>query len=432
MIVRNYGVGLYLCVFTSMVVASDDFTFRIESKVHYRNSEENRFPVKFPFPSAALPLDESSAFIETVDSGEHLEISTLNLHGLWRITPNFSTHFKLELIDKYDRNPTSSDRKIDLDSAFFRYGKHSNATNIPDERTYYVQLGKFGKFERQRERRTESYGLVSTAFNRFEDSGVELGFDLPNGLYAKGTWTTGNPVFFRDPNALAGDNGTSERIVPPENTEPALKSGIVILYDAEIERFDLGDESEIGAGIGYRWNSSDKSIALSVLAFAYERELAEQRSLHGTFYGADLDLFDLGEIPGAEGIRLPAQGNKKSEVGANLWFNVGNFALFGQYIDQDMANLGREGKELEVSYIFDFPVKISPVIRFSDLDNDFVGSPLYPAPSVWWDWKKIDYAVNIDFSDSLRMTVEYADNQFVRGGKTESNNETLVTFRWQY
>ena len=31
------------------------------------------------------------------------------------------------------------------------------------------------KFERQNDRHLESYGLVSTAFNRFEDFGVEAG-----------------------------------------------------------------------------------------------------------------------------------------------------------------------------------------------------------------------------------------------------------------
>src|SRR5690606_9258777 len=123
--------------------------------------------------------------------------------------------------------------------------------------------------------------------------------DSPSGFYAKASYTTGNPVFMRDPNMLAGDNGTNDQQVPPENPDPELKSGIVILYDAEIEDVNFSDEPEFGAGIGYRWNSQDDSLKLDVMAYGYRRELAEERTLNGTFYGADLDLLDLGEVPGA-------------------------------------------------------------------------------------------------------------------------------------
>lgn len=405
---------------------------RLESKVHYRNSEENRFAVQFPFPSEALPVGETNAFLETVDAGDHIEVSTINAVGQWRMGEKLSAHFKVEVLDKYDRNPTSSDYKIDLDSGFLRYGDHVGAYALPDDNSYYVQIGKFAKFERQRARRTESYGLVSTAFNRFEDSGLEIGFDLLLGLYAKASWTTGNPVFIRDPNALAGDNGTNQRRIPPENPDPELKSGIVILYDAEIETLDLGSDAEAGAGLGYRWKSERQGVFFNIFLYGYQRKLVENRVLHGTFYGADLDLFDLGEVPGAGGIRLPAEGDDKRESGVNIWFNYGNFSLFAQAVDQDAAELGRKGTEIELSYVFDFPIKVSPVIRYSKLDNDFEGSPFYPAPSVWWDWEKYDYGLNVDLTKALRLTIEYADNRFIRRGKTENNNETLVTFRWRH
>ncbi len=422
---------LVLSTNTAIAQGSDALMVRLETKLHYRNSDENRFAVQFPFPSEALPRGESSAFLETVDAGEHVEVSSINLVGRWLISNQWATHFKIEVLDKYDRNPTSSDYKIDLDTAFVRYGRHVGPLRFPSESSFYAQAGKFAKFERQRARRTESYGLVSTAFNRFEDSGIELGFDLRMGLYAKASWTTGNPVFFRDPNALAGENGTDQRQVPPENPDPELKSGIVILYDAEIESIDLGGDAEIGVGLGYRWQNRSQDTRFNILFFGYQRTLAEERDLHGTFYGADLDLFDLGEVPGAGGIRLPAEGDEKKEAGVNVWFSHGNFSLFAQAVDQDAAGLGRTGKEIELSYVFDLPIKVSPVVRYSELDNDFVGSPLYPAPSVWWDWEKVDYGINFDLTDALRITLEYADNQFIRFGETEENNETLVTFRWR-
>lgn len=434
----NKAIGLHLIAMLSIssstiVAAQDAFDIRFETKVHYRNSEQSRFPIRFPFPPEALPVGAQTASLETVDAGDHVELSTISAAGRWSWSNNISVNFKVDVFDKYDRNPTSEDNTIDLDAFFIRYGNHYRATRLPQVSSFYAQVGKFAKFERQSERRTESYGLVSTAFNRFEDAGIELGFQLPIGLYGKASWTTGNPVFIRDPNALAGDNGTNDIRVPPNtNPDPELKNGIPILYDAEIESLDLGDDAEIGLGLGYRWRSQDNNTAFDVLLFGYERTLAENRSIHGTFYGADLDLFDLGEVAGATGIRLPAEGDKKEEVGANLWLNVGSFSLFAQIVDQEAASLGRLGKEIELSYVFDWGIKISPVIRYSELDPDFVGNPAYPAPSVWWEWEKYDYGINLDFSNKLRVIIEYADNTFIRGGRDEENNETLVTFLWRH
>lgn len=423
---------LSLLLLANSAYATDTLNLRWEVKAHYRDSEHNQFSTQFPFPPEALPVGESSAFLETVDSGQTAELSTINVSGKWLIHPEIAAHFKIEAIDKYERNPTSTDHKIGLDFGFIRYGDRSNPLQKPDQSTVYAQLGKFTKFERQKARRTESYGLVSTAFNRFEDSGLEFGFDLSAGFYSRFSLTTGNPVFIRDPNALAGDNGTKERRTPPNNPDPKLKSGIVILYDAEIESFDPFDNPEYGLGLGYRWESADQHSKLDILAFGYERELANNRSLHGTFYGADLDLLDLGEVPGAGGIRLPVNGKDKLEYGINLWYQLGNFELFTQIVDQDLASLDRLGKEIELSYVIDSRWPVSLVLRYSELDADFTGHPAYPAPSVWWDWEKIDYGINIDLTNDIRLTLEYADNCFIRANQTESNNETLLTVRWHY
>lgn len=412
-------------------VFAQSLDLQYEIKANYRDSDQTKFPTQFPFPPSFLPVGETSAFVETVDEGSHGEISLVSLAGIWKFADPWLLQFKVDAIDLYDRNPTSGDRKIDLDAFLVRYGEAFGATKIPTSNSVYVQVGKFKKFEQQRERRTESYGVVSTAFNRFEDSGIEAGFDLPSGLYGRFSYTTGNPVFMRDANALAGGNGTDDRRVPPENPDPDLKSGIVLLYDAEIEDFDLGDNPEIGAGIGYRWNSQDQSRKLDLMAYRYERDLADTRKLHGTFYGGDLDLFDLGDVPGAAGIKLPFDGNNKTESGFNTWYYQGNFALFAQYVEQDLADLDRDGFEIELSYVFNSPITITPVIRYSELNNDFVGHPAFPAPSVWWDWRRVDYAVNFDFTDNFRVIVEYADNQVERAGRWEDHNELLVTFRWQ-
>ena len=428
----SQSLTLLITLFFSVTAVGQNLDLQFEVKANYRDSQQSRFPTRFPFPPIALPEGQSNAFIETVDEGEHAEVSLVSAAGKWQLAESWQLRFKLDAIDLYDRNPTSGDHKFDVDALFLRYGEAFGATKIPTQNSLYAQVGKFKKFEQQRERRTESYGVVSTAFNRFEDSGLEAGFDLSSGFYGRLSYTTGNPVFMRDAHALAGDNGIDDFRVPPNaNPNPELKSGIVMLYDAEIEDFDLSSEPEVGVGLGYRWNSANQNQKLDLLAYHYERDLAETRDINGTFYGGDLDLFDLSDVPGAAGIRLPFEGNEKTESGLTAWYYAGDFALFSQYVKQEVANLERDGFEIELSYVFDSPITITPVIRYSELNNDFAGHPQFPAPSLPWDWRKVDYAVNIDFTDNLRLILEYADNEVEVAGRWVDHDELLVTLRWQ-
>ncbi len=409
---------------------SGTYKYQLEAKLHYRSSDDNRFATAFPFSPAQLPVGQSNALLETVDPGDHFEISTISFSGLWRSKSGLSARFRIDAIDLYDRNPTSDDHEIDLDSLIIKYQQPLNSA-VSDDGHYYLQVGKFAKFERQEARRLESYGVVSTTFNRFEDSGIEAGIQLGQGLYGKFSYTTGNPVFIRDTNALAGDNGTRELRESP-NPDPSLGSGIVTLYDAEIENFDLSDNPELGLGIGYRWQTPNPSQLLDVLLFGYERELAQSRSLNGTFYGADLDLFDLGEvIPGAD-IRLPVTGDKKREYGLNIRYQYEQFNVFGQVVSQDLGGLDRHGYEIELAYTWNLPIKITPVIRYSELSNRFIGNRQYPAPSVWWDWTKIDYGLNLKINKNLDAIIEYTHNEFERGGRVDNNNELLLTLRIQW
>ena len=297
---------------------------------------------------------------------------------------------------------------------------------------FFIKNGKFKKFEQQRERRTESYGVVSTAFNRFEDSGIEFGFDLTNGFYGRLSVATGNPVFIRDVNALAGDTGVDSS--GPEfigDPTPDLGTGLVTLYDAEVEDFDLTSNPEVGLGLGYRWNSANQNQKLDLLVYHYERNLAETRDISGSFLGGDLDIFDVSDLANTPNSRLPFKGRDKSETGVNVWYYAGDFALFAQYVSQEVASLDREGFEIEGSYVFDLPITVTPVIRYSELDNNFVSTPSFLTPSLMWDWRKIDYGVNLDVSDNIRLTLEYADNEVFRAGRWEDQSEFLITFRWR-
>lgn len=417
------------------------FDWGLEVKGHYRDSEQKKLPSPFAFPGFFLPPGASQAFLETVDEGAHTELSVVTLSASVAKGDSFMARIKVDGVDRYDRNPTSSDHDVDIDELWLRFGP--DPATLPERASGYLKLGKFEHFERQNDRHLESYGLISTAFNRFEDAGVEIGAALGRHLYLKASYTQGNPIFFRDPNALAGDNGTPELdpFVNP-NPNPDLKSGFPILYDAEIEDPDF-DDPETGVGLGLRFGEPGSGREVNFLAWSYRRDLADTVELDGTFYGGDLDLLD-GPFSGT-GVKagLPIQGRKKEEVGANLWIYAGGFSFFGQYVDSELAGLDRTGYEVELAWRFDLPLgaavggkqlfpSIQPAVRFSYLDPDIVGGGPFPGPSVRWEWEKLDYGLRIVVVEGLDLTVEYADHEFtLANGTVHSNNELLGTLRWR-
>jgi len=252
---------------TDDAASAVEFDWSFEAKGHYRDSSALRFASPFPFPPDFLPPGATRIFLETVDAGEHVELSAVTLFAGARWGEGVEARLKLDAVDRYDRNPTSSDREWDVDELWVRFG-HDPATS-PDRLGLYAKLGKFPHFERQNDRHLESYGLVSTAFNRFEDQGLEIGLDLGRHLYLRASATQGNPVFFRDPNALAGDNGTPE-LDPVANPKPnpRLKSGFPILYDAEVEDPDFGGDLELAFALGLRFGEPGSGRELNL------RELA--------------------------------------------------------------------------------------------------------------------------------------------------------------
>jgi hypothetical protein len=419
--------------------------FGFEAKANFRHSELNRFAVPYGFKPVQLPVGETRGFEETVNPGSHFELSTVTLFVDATWGDGLTAHGKFDFIDLYDRNPTSTDHNVDVDEAWLRFGIEPAPATLPARGGVYLKLGKFPKFERQDDRHLESYGLVSTAFNRMEDEGAELGVNLGRHVYLKASATAGNPVFLRDPNALAGDNGTPALLRP--NPNPELKSGVVILYDAEVEDFDADGNLEIGAGVGTRFADEEGRNGLDVLAWGYRRKLARTVSLNGSFYGGDIDILNGPEddtpIPGLH-------GDRKEEVGGNVWLYLGGFSFFGQYVDQKLAGLPRKGLEGEVAWRFDLPLVwtigdrqlftfVAPAVRYSKLDNGFGNPPFNPvtrtggtpSPSFSWDWTKIDAGLRLGIFQGVDATVEYADNRFILAtGAKRNNNELLATLRW--
>jgi hypothetical protein len=415
-----------------------ELRWSIEAKSHLRGSEYQAFNSPFNFPG------EPRRVLESVDEGTHFEVGNvaLTLDADWGEL--LSAHLKVDAIDLYDRNPTSTDKKVDVDEVWIRFGRETAPATLAAGSSAYLKIGKMPKFERQDDRHLESYGLISTAFNRFEDSGVEAGADLGRHLYLKVTASAGNPVFLRDPNALAGDNGTPVRLQPPPNDQPALRSGIAILYDAEVEDYDLDGDLELGAGLGIRFADEAGTWGVDALAWSYQRTLAETVELEGTIYGGDLDLLDGPRIPGFPSASLPISGDRKREVGGNLWIYAGGFSFFGQWVDQELAGMDRSGYEAELAWRAELPLvwaaagqqlfpSIAPAVRFSRLEPEFVGGGPYPAVSVRWEWDKLDLGVRLGILAGVDLTLEYAKNTFFipalrRDGK---NDEYLGTLRWR-
>jgi hypothetical protein len=409
----------------------------LEAKGNYRQSTENRFPVPFPFPPEQLPPGQTRGFEATVDAGSHFEVSNVSLFGDAAWGSWLTAHAKIDFIDLYDRNPTSTGQKVDVDEAWVRLGAEPLPATLAARSGAYLKLGKFAKFERQNDRHLESYGLVSTAFNRFEETGGELGAHLGRHVYLKLRAAAGNPVFMRDPNALAGDNGTPELLHP--NPDPSLKSGIVILYNAHDANFDLHGKLETGAGIGWRLADEEGQNGLDLLAWANRRKLAKTVTLHGTFYGGDIDLLN-GPF---DRFSFAITNNEKREAGGNVWIYFGGLSLFGQYVDQDLAGLPRTGLEGEAAWRFDLPLVwaaggrqlftfIAPAVRYSRLDNAFRNPKQTPSPSFSWDWQKIDLGLRCGLFPGVDLTAEYADNRFILAtGARRSNNEYLTTLRWR-
>lgn len=404
------------------------FGHRLEIRADYRWSDDESHGTQFPFPPDFIPEGQQNVRLETVDPGSHVELNTAELtldlgYGQW-----FQARAKVHAQGLHRRNPTSDDRKFDADELFIRFGPKPEMLERPNGTTFFVQAGKAPKMERQPTRLLESYGLAATSFNRFEDTQLLIGGTIGRNFYWRAQASNGNPLFFRDPNALAGDNGTSNRV--PPNPRLKLKSGFPIFYNAEVESlFFETDNVQIGEALGYRWQTDDQRAGFDLIVFHYKRDLAQSVDLHGTFYNGDIELLN-----GAFGIGgFTLTSDDKEEFGARLYGEWGGLAGTAQFTQQDIGGLERYGWELELGYHFGLNLgwieSVQPAARFSVLENHF-GSPTFPAPSVNWDWSKLDLGVRVGLPKGFDVTAEYTVHDVESRTELELK-EVLVTVRWR-
>ena len=410
---------------------------RLELRGNYRSSNEEAFRLRFPFLPIMLPVGQTAGFEETVNAGHHIELSVVQIKLDAEYRKYFLAHAQVHARDKYRMNPTSEDKKYDADEMYLRLGVKPEMLDRPDRTSLFILGGKFPHMERQPIRLLESYGLASTSFNRFEDLGFMGGGSVGRNLYWRVTATTGNPLYFRDPNALAGDNGIKELLQP--HPDPHLKSGFPILYNGETEGYTLRtDHVQVGEGLGYRWQRDDQSLGYDVVLFHYRRSMSDREKLTGTFYSGDLQLL---KGPPGFNISLPITDRKKEETGGRFYGEWRDLTFIAQFTKQHVAGLQRQGHEVEAGYRFNFAhgpalagesiiQSIQPAVRWSQLVERFrTQSPKnFVAPSLWWPWTKIDYGVRIGFAKNVDLTVEHAKHN-VGAPRKLNLGETLATVR---
>jgi hypothetical protein len=406
---------------------SGRFRLKVEMKMNARTSTDVNFVVANT--GAPVPI-----VLQTVSPHTSAELSNVALTVEDDLTPDILARAVVHFLDLYNRNPTSSSDRIFVREAFVRLGKKWESLQEMPGTTVYLELGKAPRFAKQIARHLESYGLWGTAVNRFEETGAEAGGSFGPHLYWRASATGGTPLFFRDVNALAGDNGTPERTVG--STIPSVYgSGIPILYDTMSTDVNFSGQFQLGGGMGLRFNwGENRKDGVDILGWYFRRNLAEHVSIHGTFYSGDLGLLE-GFL-----ISLPYTGNEKYEYGVNLEARFGPVHLFGQGVKQNIAGLWREGYEAELAVRIPLPGLfasgdesvvnwIEPVVRASYIDILF-GLPVgYVAPSVGWDWRKYDFGFRIGLVRGLDLTAEYSHNESVSRRGIVSPDEGLLTVR---
>lgn len=417
-----------------MSTSDQRFRLKVEIKGNARHSKEERFKLSFPFPPEFIPAGQDAVYMETVDEGTSMEVSNVALQAFGDLTPSIRAKVSVHIIDLYNRNPTTSDDLVALREAWVLFGRKQELLEKIPGTTFFAEFGKWPRFTKQLDRRLESYGLWGTAVGRFEEIGLQVGGSFGKFIYWRGHLSNGNPLFFRDPNVLAGDNGTPERM--PPNPDPKLESGFPIMYDAKAQDLNFDGKLAWGAGLGFRFltDGHEGRDGFDILGWYFDRKMEDKARIRGTFYQGDLELLR------AAGNPLPFRGNDKKEYGGNVAAGFGGFHLFGQYVSQNIAELKRDGFELELSYRFplngvftsgDEPVLnfIEPVIRYSTIDNRFALPKKFVAPSMGWDWRKYDVGARLGIIRGMDLTIEYARHDMILAKGKMHPDEGLLTLR---
>jgi hypothetical protein len=427
------AIALMLSALPAAAQEKMGFTFFGEVNFNWRDSDFVEHRLNVPFPPDFWEEGDDAVYLRTVDPGSHFEMSDVELGLDAQFTERFSGRALVHVIDLHNKNPTSIDEDVFVRELWLRYGQVDRPHRKLVPWAWYIEAGKAPRFAKQIVRHLESYGLWGTAVNRFEIWQAQAGVNLGGHFYLRGQYGIAGPLFMRDPNALAGDHGTEDRV--PGNVNPKYNSGFPILYDARPPNFSLDGEVELGAGLGWRWANDEGKKSLDAMVWYYSRTLEDAPEIEGSYYQGDLEL-----LRGA-GFPLPFEGDEKWEAGLNVDWRLGRWVGFAQFVQQSIAELEREGFEIETAFHIPIPALFAawdtpvfnwlrPAVRYSQIDNDFWVWDPFITPSMYWDWKKVDVGLRIGIVRSSDLTIEYTFNEAeLFDGSSLKPNEWLVTWR---
>ena len=404
-----------------------------EIKTNARHSpflETRVFTPRGPGPFQFIP----TGYQRTPDAGTALELQNVSLGAEGDLGLGVAAKAEIHVLDLYNRNPTSLDDRIFVRQAWIRFGHKAEALRFAYESRLFVLAGMAPRFSKPTVRALESYGMWLTAVGRFEMPQLQAGGALGRRAYWRAQIGKGNPLYYRDTNVLAGDNGTRVSTLTPS---PTYETGFPIFYDAKADDLNTHGQLEWGAGLGFRHVRPEPAHGLEVdlLGWYFRRKLADAVVLPGTS-----DLGDL-ELLRGHGYPIPFEGRDKSEAGLNIAARYGRWRLDAQIERQDIAKLVRRGFDAELSALIHLPGLflvgetpignwIRPVLRVSIIDNLFDAPITYPALSVDWDWRKYDVGVRMGLLRDVDLTVEFSrHDMIVPTVGTLHPDEFLVTLR---
>ncbi|MEO8359816.1 MAG: hypothetical protein ABI672_07280 [Vicinamibacteria bacterium] len=392
---------------SSVKEPADPFHFGGEIKVGFRWSQAQTSNI---FNGKNTPI----GLMKTPDAGRSIEIQHLGLQGEGAITPGVFAKFEVRFLDTYNRNPTSTDATVFLRQAFVRFGEKAEPLDGSRDSRLYVLAGMAPRFTKQMSRHFESYGLLGTAIGRFEQPQLQVGGSFGSHWYVRAMIGSGNPLFLRDTNALAGDN-LSEGVADARAT---YGTGFPILYDAKVTDVNVGGHLETGAGLGARILGDEKN-ALDVLGWYFQRRLSQTARVRGSDYPGELAIFQ------GAGFPIPNSGDRRHEWGVNIQAKADDFNVFGQWMSQDIAGVSRHGIEAEGTWTLQLPGLflvgesifgnwVQASFRVSWIHNDFLAPLAYPRLAIQWPWKKYDFGLRFGMVRNVDLTAEYTFHQVFR------------------
>jgi len=248
----------------------------------------------------------------------------------------------------------------------------------------WVEAGLNSIFIAKMNRKTENRILTEMALYRREDVGITFGGEPTEQFYWKASLT----------------NGLKLGAISP--SEDIATSSVQLLSDV---RNPVNAPKRLMAGLGAGLKlRHGRSATLDMLPFYYTGKLSGE------------DITFLQKVSGYG----TAADDNKIRYGLNAQYDLGEFALMGQFIKAKDGVIDRVGWFIQPSMrVSDFEF----VYRYNDLNVDLAKSF---GDGKTWDREQQVFAVITDLYPGVKIKTEYVVNVEDTGGRDLDNNEFLM------